>query len=305
MAKAFARGHVERLRPRVRELATGLLDDAVHRNGADGVVDLVADYAEPLPVMVIAELLGVPEADRPLLRPWSQAIVAMYEYDRTPEQEAAAQRACAEFAAYVVDLAARRRTAPGDDLVTHLAQVEEAGERLSERELVATAVLLLNAGHEASVNGFGNGIAALLRHDEQLDRMRRDPWGLAATAVEEFLRYDAPLHLFERTATADTEVAGITVREGQRAAVLLGSANRDEAAFDQPDRFDIGRDPNPHLAFGAGIHFCLGAPLARLELQTSLPLLIERFPGLAFAAEPVLRDTFVLRGYHSVPVRLG
>ncbi len=278
VAKAFARGHVERLRPRVRELAGALLDEAVARDGGAGV-DLVADYAEPLPVMVIAELLGVPEADRHLLRPWSQAIVAMYEYDRTPEQEAAAQQACAEFAAYVVELAAARRTAPGDDLVTHLAQVEEAGERLSERELVATAVLLLNAGHEASVNGFGNGIVALLNDEDQLERMRRDPWGLAATAVEEFLRYDAPLHLFERTATADADVAGVTVREGQKVAALLGSANRDEAAFDQPDRFDVGRDPNPHIAFGAGIHFCLGAPLARLELQTSLPLLIERYPG--------------------------
>jgi len=179
---------VERLRPRVRAIADGLLDDAVAEAGPDGVVDLVADYAEPLPVMVIAELLGVPAADQPLLRPWSQAIVKMYEYDRTPAQDEAARTAAAEFSAYVADLARQRRAAPGEDLVSHLAAVEDGGQRLSERELVATCVLLLNAGHEASVNGFGNGMAALLRTPDQLARLVADPWGLASTAVEEMLR---------------------------------------------------------------------------------------------------------------------
>jgi cytochrome P450 len=298
VAKAFARGHIERLRPRVHALASGLLD-AVQPTGT---LDAIADYAEPLPVMVIAELLGVPEEDRHLLRPWSQAIVKMYEYERTPEQEAAARRAGQEFADYVAAMAGQRRGRPGDDLVSHLASVEDGGQRLSERELVATCVLLLNAGHEASVNGFGNGLVTLLRHPEELARLQADPWGLAPTAVEEFLRHDAPLQLFERTAKQDVDVAGVRVEAGTKIAALLGAANRDPEAFPDADRFDVTRDPNPHIGFGAGIHFCLGAPLARLELQTSVPLLVERFPGLRLAAEPVLRPTFVLRGYESVPL---
>ncbi|HEY5183663.1 MAG TPA: cytochrome P450 [Actinomycetes bacterium] len=298
VAKAFARGHIERLRPRVRALAGGLLD-AVEPSGT---LDAIADYAEPLPVMVIAELLGVPEEDRHLLRPWSQAIVKMYEYERTPEQQVAARQAGQEFADYVVAMAVQRRAQPGDDLVSHLASVEDGGERLSERELVATCVLLLNAGHEASVNGFGNGLVTLLRNPEELTRLQRDPWGLAPTAVEEFLRFDAPLQLFERTAKEDVDVAGIRVVAGQKIAALLGAANRDPAVFADADRFDATRDPNPHIGFGAGIHFCLGAPLARLELQTSVPMLVERFPGLRLAAEPTLRPTFVLRGYESVPL---
>ncbi len=299
VAKAFARGHVERLRPRVRELAEGLLDRAAEMAGG---FDVLADYAEPLPVMVIAELLGVPEADRHLLRPWSQAIVKMYEYDRTAEQEALAKVAAAEFAAYVSELASARRAAPGDDLVSHLALVEDGSERLSERELVATCVLLLNAGHEASVNAFGNGMVALFRSPSELARLRSDPWALAETAVEEFLRFDSPLQLFERTAKRDLAVRGVRVAEGEKIAALLGSANRDPSVFDRAGAMVVGRDQNPHIGFGSGIHFCLGAPLARLELQTSLPLLVERFPKLALAEEPVLRGTFVLRGYEAVRV---
>jgi len=297
VSKAFARGHVERLRPRVSELASGLLD-AVDPTGFDAI----ADYAEPLPVMVVAELLGVPPEDQEPLRPWSQAIVKMYEYDRTPEQEAAARQACAEFVAFVVALAAQRRAQPEDDLITHLVQVEEAGDRLTEREMVATCVLLLNAGHEASVNGFGNGLVALLERPDQWARLQEAPDALAATAVDEMLRFDSPLHLFERTATADVEVGGVTIREGQKVAALLGSANRDAVVFDRPDQLDVGRDPNPHLALGAGIHFCLGAPLSRLELQTSLPLLVQRFPDLHLTGTPQLRPTFVLRGYERIDV---
>lgn len=298
VAKAFARGHIERLRPRVREIAHGLLDDVE----PTGRMDVVADYAEPLPVMVIAELLGVPEEEREPLRPWSQDIVKMYEYERTPAQEAAARGSCQEFADYVAVLADRRRANPGDDLVTHLVQVEEAGERLTEREMIATCVLLLNAGHEASVNAFGNGVVALFQNPDQLALLRDGADALASTAVEEFLRYDAPLQLFERTATEDVDVAGVTVREGQKIAALLGSANRDPEVFADADRMDVGRTPNRHLGFGAGIHHCLGAPLARLEMQTSLPVLFERFPTLVPDGEAEQRPTFVLRGYERVPV---
>ena len=297
VAAAFNRGHVERLRPRVRELAAGLLD----RVDGPGSFDVLADYAEPLPVAVIAELLGVPEADRHLLRPWSAAIVKMYEYVRPPEVEPAAISAAGEFAAYMRDLAAERRAQPRDDLVSDLAQAAQDGTRLSDDELVASAILLLNAGHEASVNAFGNGVVALLERPAELARLRSDP-SLAATAVEEMIRFDAPLQLFERTAKQDTTIAGVDIPAGGRAAALLGAANRDSAAFADADRLDVGRAPNNHIGFGAGIHHCLGAPLARMELQITLPMLLERFPSLQLVAAPVRRPTFVLRGYESVLV---
>jgi cytochrome P450 len=297
VSKAFARGHVERLRPRIAELAGALLDQVA----ADGAMDLIADYAEPLPVAVIAELLGVPESDRDLLRPWSQSIVRMYEYGRTPEVEAEAVQASVEFAAYMRELAAVRKADPKDDLVSHLASMEDGGDRLSEDEVVASAILLLNAGHEATVNGFGNGLVALFRNPDQLERLRKDP-SLLELGIEEMFRYDTPSQLFERTAIEDVELGGQTIRAGEKVAVLLGAANRDPAVFDAPDTFDVGRTNNPHVTFGAGIHFCLGAPLARLEIQTSLPLLLERMPRLELADSPELRPTFVLRGYSRIPV---
>jgi cytochrome P450 len=294
VAKAFARGHVERLRPRVQVLADELLD-AVQGD----TFDLIEDFAEPLPVAVIAELLGVPEADRHLLRPWSQSIVKMYEYGRTPVTEEAAIASSEAFADYMRRLAAERRAHPRDDLVSHLALAEERGQTLTPDELVASAILLLNAGHEASVNAFGNGVVTLLRHPHELHRVRRDE-GIVPGALEEMLRYDSPLQLFERTAQVDVELGDVTVRAGQRIAALLGSANRDEVMFPDADRFDVERTPNHHIGFGAGVHHCLGAPLARMELQISLPTLLRRFPHLQLAAEPVRRPTFVLRGYESV-----
>ena len=296
---AFARGHVARLAPRIRELAATLLDEAA----ADGPFDVLAGYAEPLPVLVIAELLGWPEADRHLLRPWSQAIVKMYEVERTPRQELAARTAAGEFAAYVEDLAAHRSAhsppQPGADLLTDLVHARDGGDRLSTRELVATAVLLLNAGHEASVNGFGNGLHSLLESGAALPDL--DDEVAAATLVEELLRHDSPLHLFERTATAPVRIGDVTIEPGQKVAALLGAANRDPAVFERPDTFDPKRDPNPHLAFGLGIHFCIGAPLARLELQVSVRTLLSRFPGLELV-EAVRRPTFVLRGYERLVV---
>lgn len=308
VAQAFGRGHVERLRPRVGQLAGSLLDGCADVLAAGGTFDGLADYAEPLPVLVIAELLGWPEADRHLLRPWSQAIVRMYELERTPEHERLAREAAADFAAYVVDLAQQRRVAPSDDLVSHLVQVRDGSDRLSDHELVATVVLLLNAGHEASVNGFGNGLVSMLRAPDQLATVtrHRDDGALVALTVEEMLRHDSPLHLFERTATADVELATpagpVRLAAGQKVAALLGSANRDPAVFAEPDRFVADRSTNPHLAFGSGIHFCIGAPLARLELQASLPALLDRFPRLELAGEPVRRPTFVLRGYQTLPL---
>jgi cytochrome P450 len=293
VAKAFGRGHVERLRPAVATEAARLVTTA----GAE--FDLLTDVAEPLAVTVIAELLGVPEADRHRLRPWSAAIVRMYEVSRTPEAEAAALTACAEFADYLRDLAARRRDDPRDDLVSHLVAVRDGGDRLSADELVASAILLLNAGHEASVNALGGGVVALLRNPAELARLRADRT-LVPTAVEEMIRYDPPLHLFARTAASPVEIAGVTIGEGDEIAALLGAANRDPAVFHDPDKFDVSRDPNPHLGFGAGLHFCLGAPLARIELQAALSALLNHAPALSLAAEPAHRPTFVLRAFTAV-----
>ena len=298
VAGAFARGHVERLRPRVRALAEGLLDEVDPRG-----FDVVGEYAEPLPVLVVAELLGVPTDLAPQLRAWSQAIVRMYEVAPTAEEEEAAIRAATEFAEVVRGLARERAASPRDDLVSDLVAAEVsanpsgAGGRLSEDEVVASAVLLLNAGHEASVNVFGNGLVAMLSRG-----LSPDP-GRLPECVEEMLRFDSALQLFERTATVDVRIGDVTVEEGQKIAALLGAANRDPAVFDDPDTFVPTRDPNPHLAFGAGVHFCLGAPLARMELAESLGLLWSRMPGLELAGEPTPRGTFVLRGYKAVHVR--
>ena len=304
VAGAFARGHVERMRPRIAAIADELLDALLDRASTGDGVDVLAGYGEPLPVAVIAELLGVPFADRGQLRDWSQAIVRMYEYDRTSDVEQAAVRASTEFAAYVRDLVAERRSRLGGDLLSDLVAARDGDGRLSDDELVATVVLLLNAGHEASVNAFGNGFVALLSHPEQLRRVV-DGQVSAAAAVAELLRFDAPLQLFERTVMRDVEVAGVHVPAGTKVAALLGAASRDPAVFAEPDRLDVGRDAASHLSFGLGLHFCLGAPLARVELAITYERLLARLPAPALAAQPVRRPTFVLRGYREVRVLAG
>jgi cytochrome P450 len=289
----------------VAELA-GRLADRVADEGVDGsTVDLIALYAEPLPVQVIAELLGVPESDWHLLRPWSNAIVKMYEYAVTDEQRAAAETASREFVEYLRSLVAERRRTPGPDLVSSLiAETDVEGGKLTEDELVTTCTLLLNAGHEATVNVVGNGVTALLSHRDQWARLLADR-SLVPTAVEELIRYDSPLQLFERTATEPTTIGDVVVEKGTKIAALLGAANRDPAVFADPDTFDVGRPENPHLGFGAGIHFCVGAPLARVELQSSLATLLARFPRLDLAETPQRRPEFVIRGVRSLPVTLS
>ncbi len=295
--KAFNRGRMEGMRSQIEAIASELLDEIENKGGE---FDLIADYAEPLPVKVIALLLGFPPKDEYLLRPWSQAIVKMYEVNPPREHQLAAQKAANEFADYVHTLMLERKREPKPDLITDLSQVHEAGEQLSTHELIATCILLLNAGHEASVNGFGNGMVALLRNEAERARLFNDPDKFSPTAVEEFLRFDSPLQYFERTAINECEISGVTVKQGQKIVSLLGSANRDESVFEKADQFDVSRQPNPHIGFGAGIHFCVGAPLARLEMSISLPLLIKRFPNLNLAREPQRRPAFSLRGYTKV-----
>ena len=302
VAKAFNRQKIEGMRPAVERITEQLLDAIDEKVKSGQTFDLIADYAEPLPVKIIADLLGFPESEEHLLRPWSQAIVKMYEVNPSVQYQNEAKLAAQEFADYVRDLAESRKKTPGADLISDLAIVEENGEKLNMHELVATCVLLLNAGHEASVNAFGNGMVAALQRPDQTALLRDNSRGITNTALEEFMRFDAPLHMFERTATADTEIGGVSIKEGQKIAALIGSANRDETVFSSPELMDLTRDPNPHIGFGAGIHFCIGAPLARLEMSVSLPALWEKYPHMQLAGDAIRRPTFVLRGYESVAI---
>lgn len=301
VSSAFARGHTERLRPWVGEVAGRMVDGLAAAIEADGSADLLEHLAAPLPVEVIAELLGVPRADRARLQPWSHAIVKMYEYGLPRERAIAAERAAGEFVDHLRGLASARTCGPGADLISDLVAERDGSDRLTDDELVGTAVLLLMAGHEATVNVIGNGVRALLLHRDQWERLIASP-ELLPTAVEELIRFDSPLQLFERTATAATSVAGHALVPGDRIAALLGAAARDPAVYDEPDRLDIGRSPNPHLGFGAGIHYCVGAPLARVEIAAALEALVTRLPDLRPAARPERRQEFVIRGLRTLPV---
>ena len=299
MTRAFVPATVEALRPRIQAIVDGLVDDVE----GGGEVDLIAAIAEPLPVTVIAELLGIPEADRHRLRPWSSDICLMYELDPPEASARRAVQASVEFASYLRDLLAERRRTPGDDLISGLlAVVDEGGDRLTEDELIGTCVLLLDAGHEASVNGAGIGWWSLFRNPDQLERFRAEP-ALAATAIDELLRYDTPSALFERWVLEDIEVGGVHIQRGEELSLQFCSANRDPAVFDAPDRLDLARNPNPHIAFGAGIHYCLGAPLAKLELQIAFTTVLRRLPRLELVEPPTWKPGYVLRGLRALRVR--
>jgi cytochrome P450 len=298
VAKAFTPRMVERLRGRVQANVDRLVDRLADAGGGD----LVAEVAEPLSVAVISDLLGVPEADRPLLRPWSAQICGMYEVNPTEAAGRVASRAATEFSGYLRELSRARRDRPADDLVTALTQVVDGGDQLTEDELIGTVVLLLNAGHEATVNITGIGWWQLFRHPDQLARLRREP-GLLPRAVDELLRYDTPLQMFERWVLEDVEIRGVAVPKGAELGLLFGSANRDPAVFEDPDRLDLGRAEAPqHLSFGAGVHYCLGAPLGRLELELSFGTLLARLPRMEPAAEPAWKPTYILRGLEALDV---
>lgn len=298
VAKAFTPKMVEGLRPRVQAIVDRLVD-AVRGTGE---FDLISRVAEPLPVEIIADMLGVPKPDRPLLRPWSAEICLMYELNPTPDYERRAVTASVEFTEYLRDLSRRRRREPREDLITALTQVVDEGRTLTESELIGTCVLLLNAGHEATVNATGNGWWALFRNPAQLARLREDR-SLVPRAVEELLRFDTPLQMFERWVLEDVEIHGRRVPRGAELGLLFGSANHDPEVFPEPDRLDVNREHNLHVTFGAGIHFCLGAPLARIELETSLRTLLAEVPGLELVEEPAWKPGYIIRGLRELRVR--
>jgi cytochrome P450 len=289
---------VAQMRDQIQALTDGLLD----RVQAAGQADIIADLAYPLPVNVIAEMLGIPARDHEQFRGWSDDLARSLDLTDDPEVYNRASRSAVALTDYLREIIANRRRQPQNDLLSALIAAEEDGGRLTEDELYATCALLLIAGYETTINLIGNGLFALLRHPDQLQRLRQNP-ELIRSAVEELLRYDSPVQMTSRIALTDIELHGRTIRAGQEVAFLLGAANYDTQRFTEPYQLDLSRDPNPHLSFGSGIHYCLGAPLARLEGQIALSTLLRRLPNLALATEtPEYRDNYVLRGLLSLPV---
>ncbi len=302
VSKAFTARRVEQLRPGVERLVAGLLDDAGDE------LEVVEGLAYPLPLTVIADLLGVPREDTPRLRDWSVVLTRALDPSLAltgQPAEGVAQRVSAmnEFREYFSDLTDRRRRDPQDDLLSGLVAAEDGGDRLSLEELLTTCVLLLVAGHETTVNLIANGVLALLRHPDQLALLAADP-ALAPGVVEEVLRYDPPVQLTARVAGTGLAVSGVELQPGTLALLLLAAAGRDPAVNPEPDRFDVRRPSPRHLAFGHGIHFCLGAPLARLEAQIALAGFARRFPEATLAGEALrYRDAVTLRGLAELRVR--
>jgi cytochrome P450 len=299
VASAFTPRAVEAMREPARQLAHELLDGCLER----GRFDLLYDFAQPYSITLICRLLGVPTDRHRDLLDWSHRHVKMYEFDTTDEQALSATQAAAEFHAYVLELIEERRRRPRDDMVSALVSARVDGDGLSDDEIVSTVVVLLNAGHEATVNTLGNGVSALLRHRDEWRRLVGG--GVApGAAVEELIRFDPPLQLFERWVLEDSvEIAGVAVPRGEVISMLFGSANRDPRAFAEPDVLDVGR-PNAaeQIGFGGGIHVCIGAPLARIELEASLRALVERVPELRLVEEPARVPAFVIRGFEAVEV---
>ena len=290
--RAFVSRQVERLRPRAERLAHERIDTFE----ADGHADLIPAFASPIPITIIAEMLGVPPEDGPMLLDWSHRMVVMYMHGLTRQMEDSANQAARDFSDYIRTHARKRAADPGDDLLSLLVTARDEGQKLDENELVASAILLLNAGHEATVHQTGNAVRTILKQGGDARRFFMEDAATAA-AVEECLRFDAPLHMFNRFAIADREIApGVAVKAGERIWLMLSAANTDAAAFADPLDFRPGRPDQKNVSFGAGIHFCIGAPLARLEMQASLKVLFERLPGLRLAEEPLYRDTFHFHG---------
>lgn len=301
ISKVFTPTSVAALRPMVESTAHDLLVACRDR----GRFDLLSDYAQPYSVAVICSMLGVPASDSELLLDWSHAIVKMYELTTTDEQREAANTAGREFVAYTRALIDHKRDHPDDLLVSKLVAVREAGDRLSIDEIISTTIVLLNAGHEATVNTLGNGMRAFLHHPDQWRRMVSGEVP-ARAAVEEMIRWDGPLQLFERWVLDEgVEVAGRPLAVGDTIAMLFGSANRDPDHFADPTRFDAGRGDATHVSFGGGTHFCIGAPLARLEVEVSLRTLVALMPDVVLASEPAYHPTFVIRGLTALDLAVG
>jgi unspecific monooxygenase len=289
--RAFVSRHIERLRPEIAELAERLIDGLE----AQGETELLSSFADIIPVTMIARMIGIPDEMGPQLLKWSHAYVGMYMFKRTEDDEHAADRAAKEFSDYVKGLIAERRREPREDLLTHMIHTEHKGQYLTDDELVSTTIVLLNAGHEATVHQIGNSVRAILESGLQPADLFRDETATERT-VEETLRICAPVHIFQRWALEDVEIDGLSFRRGDKVSLILAAANLDPQKFSDPLTFKPDRQEAQNLSFGAGIHFCIGAPLARLELNTVLPILFRRLPGMRIAAPPVVKDVYHFHG---------
>lgn len=295
--RAFTSRRIAALAPEIAQLSHDLIDAL-----PPGEFDLLPSFAQKLPVIIIARLLGVPETMADDLLRWSNAMVGMYMAGRTRAMEDRAIAATLDFTAFLKGYIDARRSDPRDDLITHLIAAEMEGDRLTTDELITTCILLLNAGHEATVHTIGNGVKTLLESNTPATALAPDR---IEPTVEEILRFDPALHLFTRWCYEDVEVMGQTFRRGDQIGLLLAAANRDPGQWDRPDRFNPARVAKPNATFGAGLHFCVGAPLARLELQIALPILFARLPGLRLAATPRYADVYHFHGLTALPLRLG
>jgi pimeloyl-[acyl-carrier protein] synthase len=304
VGQVFTRRRVEDLRPRIHEI----IDDLLGKTAGSEHIDLISDFAFPFPVTVICELIGIPAEDQDLFQEWGQPLARALDPTTSPEEEekqlVEADKAAVLFIDYFSELIARRKAEPADDLLTDLIDAQEGGEHLSERELIAMCLLLLGAGTGTTRNLIGNGMLALLQNPDQLELLRSDP-SLTHNAVEELLRFAGPIQGSVRIALTDTEIAGTKIPLGEEVIVLISAANRDPARFPNPDNLDLTREDVRHLAFSGGAHFCLGAPLARLEARIAFEEVLRRFPRMRLATdEPKWRDTFTIRALESLPLEV-
>lgn len=289
--RAFVSRHIERLRPEIADLAEKLIDGVE----GDGQTELLSSFADIIPVTMIARMIGIPDEMGPQLLKWSHAYVGMYMFKRSREDEHAADRAAREFADYVKKLIAERRLAPREDLISHMIHTEHKGQHLTDDELVSTTIVLLNAGHEATVHQIGNSVRMILESGLSPADLFRDETTTERT-VEETLRICAPVHIFQRWALEDVEIDGVSLKRGDKVSLILAAANLDPRKFSDPLTFKPERQEAPNLSFGAGIHFCIGAPLARLELNTVLPILFRRLPQLRRNDTPTVKDVYHFHG---------
>jgi len=296
--RAFVSRQIEQLRPQVEQLANKLIDGFQDKQ----TIDFLEEFAAPIPILIITQMLGVPTEMGPQLLDWSHKIVAMYMFGRTYEDEIIANRAAKEFSDYLRDLIIQRRKNPGEDLLSHMISTEAKGEHLSDDELISSTILLLNAGHEATVHQSGNALKTILESDFSPKELFADQKQTAAT-IEEAIRFDAPLHMFTRFALEDVELEnGIIVKQGEEIGLLLAAANRDPEQFDNAQEFDPFRKSNANVTFSAGIHFCIGAPLARLEMQVGLKTLFDRLGNMELAEKPIYSNAYHFHGLEKLMI---